>query len=286
MHLNFPGLPLGKPQPKLPISPTVVAITSPYGSTGKTTFAINLATELSFSKFRVLLMDADIGGPSIANHFMLADQPAGFSAALRIASQGRFDLPQLERLTAAPANSKLKVMPGPLVSTSTVGEVNYVSSVLEVAKQAFDFIVVDLGPVPPQEKNCQQSEVTRAVMAHADKAVIVSLADPIGIFRLLSVEADIESLAKTPVVVVNRVRNSVIDQAKREIGITLQRLSRLEIATYLPDDPQHVDQALKKAIPTVSLSRTGTYRQAITGFARGHIIGSQESLDSRVAKLG
>jgi len=77
----------------------LIAVTSPYGSTGKTTVAINLALELSAEKFRVLIIDADIQGSSVANFFCLAQLPAGLSGAIRIASQHRFDAAQLARLS-------------------------------------------------------------------------------------------------------------------------------------------------------------------------------------------
>ena len=78
--------------PKANSAPVVIAVSSPYGSTGKTTVAINIALELAAEKARVLLIDGDIQGPAVANHFVLTQQPAGIQAALRIASQQRFDL--------------------------------------------------------------------------------------------------------------------------------------------------------------------------------------------------
>ena len=115
---------------------------------------------------------------------------------------------------------------------------------------------------------------------------MVCLADPIGIFRLLGIENIIAAANHPPDLVMNRVRNSVIPSARREIAITLQRLSALEPKAYLPDDPQHLDQALRQGVPATSLSRTGTFRQALSGFVRAELLGRKGPLDSRVAKLG
>jgi hypothetical protein len=120
----------------------------------------------------------------------------------------------------------------------------------------------------------------------ADLQLLVCLADPIGIFRLLATEQILLELGANPLVVMNRVRNSVITSARREIAITLQRLSQLGIACYLPDDPQQIDQAMRTGIQAVSLSRGGAFRQAMTGFVRAEILGTKGLLDSRVAKLG
>jgi hypothetical protein len=131
-----------------------------------------------------------------------------------------------------------------------------------------------------------QTELTKTIFSLADRTVVVCLADPIGIFRLLNIENIIAGAGNPVDLVLNRVRNSVIASARREIAITLQRLSTLEPKAYLPDDPQQIDQALRQGVPVTSLSRTGTFRQALTGFVRAELLGRKGALDSRVAKLG
>ena len=78
----------------------------------------------------------------------------------------------------------------------------------------------------------------------------------------------------------------MIASARREIGITLQRLSSLEPKAYFPDDPIHIDQAVRTGVPAISLSRSGAFRQALTGYVRAELLGRKGALDSRVAKLG
>jgi hypothetical protein len=131
-----------------------------------------------------------------------------------------------------------------------------------------------------------QAELTNTIISLADRKIVVCLADPIGIFRLLGTENLIAATSQPVDLVMNRVRNSVIASARREIAITLQRLSALEPKAYLPDDPQHIDQAVRTGVPVTSLSRTGTFRQALTGFVRADLLGRKGALDSRVAKLG
>ena len=92
--------------------PQIIAVTSPHGSTGKTTVSINIALELASEKYSVLLIDADLEGPSIANYFCLSELPAGLVGALRIASQHRFDQTQLERLSIKIPKSSITVLPG------------------------------------------------------------------------------------------------------------------------------------------------------------------------------
>jgi MinD-like ATPase involved in chromosome partitioning or flagellar assembly len=271
--------------PRTNSSPVVIAVTSPHGSTGKTTVAINIALELASEKARVLLIDGDIQGPAVANHFVLTQQPAGLQAALRIASQQRFDLEQLERLSFQFQKSTLRIMPGSQNFPSQPVDQGAVANLLETARLGYEFTVVDLGSLSADGSGTQ-AELTNTIISLADRRIVVCLADPIGIFRLLGIENLIAATSQPVDLVMNRVRNSVIASARREIAITLQRLSALEPKAYLPDDPQHIDQAVRTGVPATSLSRTGTFRQALTGFVRAELLGRKGALDSRVAKLG
>jgi MinD-like ATPase involved in chromosome partitioning or flagellar assembly len=271
--------------PRTISSPVVIAVSSPYGSTGKTTVAINIALELAAEKARVLLIDGDIQGPAVANHFVLSEQPAGVQAALRIASQQRFDLEQLERLSFQFQRSTLRIMPGSQNFPDQPINPATVANLLDTARLGYEFTVIDLGCLDAGSDGAQP-ELTNTILSLADRTVVVCLADPIGIFRLLNIEKIVAGVGHPVDLVMNRVRNSVIASARREIAITLQRLSALEPKAYFPDDPQHMDQALRQGVPVTSLSRTGTFRQALTGFVRAELLGRKGALDSRVAKLG
>ena len=271
--------------PRQSFNPVVIAITSPYGSTGKTTVAINIALELAAEKARVLLIDGDTRGPAVANHFLLSEQPAGLAAALRIATQQRFDLDQLERLSFQFQKSTLRIMPGSQDLPLQAIDESAIAMLLDTARSGFEYTVIDLGCLNPQSES-RQDFLTSSILSLADRTVLVCLADPIGIFRLLSAEESITALPSAPDLVMNRVRNSVIASARREIGITLQRLSSLEPKAFLPDDPVHIDQAVRTGVPATSLSRSGSFRQALTGFVRAELLGRKGQLDSRVAKLG
>jgi MinD-like ATPase involved in chromosome partitioning or flagellar assembly len=271
--------------PRQSFNPVVIAITSPYGSTGKTTVAINIALELAAEKARVLLIDGDTRGPAVANHFLLSEQPAGLAAALRIATQQRFDFDQLERLSFQFQKSTLRIMPGSQDLPLQAIDESAIAMLLDTARSGFEYTVIDLGCLNPHSES-RQDFLTSSILSLADRTVLVCLADPIGIFRLLSAEESIAALPSAPNLVMNRVRNSVIASARREIGITLQRLSSLEPKAFLPDDPVHIDQAVRTGVPATSLSRSGSFRQALTGFVRAELLGRKGQLDSRVAKLG
>jgi len=260
--------------------PQIIAVTSPHGSTGKTTVSLNIALELAAEKYSVLLIDADLEGPSVANYFCLSELPAGLVGALRIASQNRFDQTQLERLSIKIPKSSITVLPGVISDQPLQLTSESIQAILEVAKASFDFVVVDLGSLKPK----QEFDLTSEVVRKSDQVVLVALADPIGIFRLLRVEKYLLSLTEQPKLVVNRTRNSVISQAKSEIKTTLAGLGAIEAAAFLPDDPVHVDQATRLGM--LGGGRSGSFRSAVGIFTRVAILDRPGALDARVAKLG
>ena len=227
-----------------------------------------------------MLIDADLEGPSVANYFCLSELPAGLVGALRIASQNRFDQTQLERLSIKIPKSSITVLPGVISDQALELTSESIQAILEVAKASFDFVVVDLGSLKPK----QEFDLTSEVVRISDQVVLVALADPIGIFRLLRVEQYLLSLTEQPKLVVNRTRNSVISQAKSEIKTTLAGLGSIEAAAFLPDDPVHVDQATR--IGMLGAGRSGAFRSAVGIFTRVAILDRPGALDARVAKLG
>jgi MinD-like ATPase involved in chromosome partitioning or flagellar assembly len=260
--------------------PQIIAVTSPHGSTGKTTVSINIALELASEKYSVLLIDADLEGPSIANYFCLSELPAGLVGALRIAGQQRFDQTQLERLSIKIPKTSITVLPGVISDQALELNSESIQAILEVAKASFDFVVVDLGSLKPKKEFDLTSEVVRI----SDQVVLVALADPIGIFRLLRVEQYLLSLTEQPKLIVNRLRNSVISQAKSEIKTTLAGLGAIEAAAFLPDDTVHVDQATRLGM--LGGGRSGSFRSAVGIFTKVEILGRPGALDARMAKLG
>ena len=259
--------------------PQVIAVTSAHGSTGKTTVAINMALELAAEKFRVLIIDADLDGPSVANYFCLSELPAGLVGAIRIAGQNRFDQAQLERLSVQIPKSSITVLPGVISDQKLELTEESITAILDTAKANFDFVIVDLGSLKPK----QEFDITTEVVQRSNQVVVVALADPIGIFRVLRLEKTLMGLTETPKLVINRLRNSVIAQAKSEIKTTLAGLSELEAAAFLPDDQPSVDQATR--VGMIAGGKSGSFRSAVGIFTKVSILGSKSALDSRVAKL-
>ena len=89
----------------------LIAVWGPTGAPGRTTLAVNLATELSRTGARTLLVDADTYGGCVAQVLSLLDEAPGFAAATRAADHGTLDLPGLARLAPEVAPG-LRVLTG------------------------------------------------------------------------------------------------------------------------------------------------------------------------------
>jgi MinD-like ATPase involved in chromosome partitioning or flagellar assembly len=257
----------------------LIAITSPYGSTGKSCLSLAIATLLDAEKSKVLLIDADTFGASLANQLALAELPAGFAGALRIASQDRLDISQLERLSVMVPKTNLRLLPGSANLSKVAIETTNLSTILDVAREHFDYVIADCG-------SFSNSGIATELISLADRVVLVALADPVGVFRVLGIENQVLELVNQPLLLVNRLRNSTINQAKKEISETLSRLGHIEIAGYLPDDPAQLDQAIRLGVPVPLCSRSGPFSQAVSAFVRHELLGKPGLLDGRMAKLG
>lgn len=275
----------------------IIAVWGPIGSTGKSTLAINIACELAAAAKSVVLIDLDVFAPSLAQHLGLTQHPAGLAAACRLINQGRFDVLQLERLSARVqvGKSSICVMTG-LTNPERWPEVypEAVDDLLKLASENFDYVVIDLAsPIEAgmrsSSSGVERNSATVAALKIANSVVRVIAADPISIERYLQILPHISQLragTEDPTLV-NRLRKSVLGaNAKQEIIDTLERLANLTISAFIPDDQAAADQALLESKPIALGRRASPAKQAIATFTRNHILGQRAQLDRRVAKLG
>ncbi len=124
---------------------SVIAVTSPSGNDGKTTTAINLAGALAQAQeARVLLVDVDLRASSLAQRLGL-DGPSGRGFVEAILDP-RLPLEAVMRhrspfnLSVVPAG-RLPAAPYEVLKSPRVGEL------LQEARQAYDFIVLDTPPL-------------------------------------------------------------------------------------------------------------------------------------------
>lgn len=198
--------------------PRTLAVWGPIGSPGRTTVAVNMAAELAAQGHRVMLVDADIYGASVAASLGLLEESASFAQACRVADQGLLSAPELQRICTEVvfAGGTFLLLTG-LTRPDRWTELraSAVERVLQAALSLVDRVVIDCGFCLETDEELSYDTVaprrnaaTLAALGQADTIYAVGTADAIGIPRLIRALADLpEACAGTEVnVVLNKVR--------------------------------------------------------------------------------
>jgi MinD-like ATPase involved in chromosome partitioning or flagellar assembly len=275
---------------------STIAVWGAAGSPGKSSIALSLASELAVAGHRVFLLDADTSAPSLNLLMGLTDHPAGIAAACRLASQGRFDLEQLDRLSV-----RLKTGRGEVALMTGLSDAerwpelttDLVQTILQVAQTDFDYLVLDLASSVEAGLRLgfgglDRTELTRHLLLESDQVVMVCAADPVGVHRFLHAAATLRELQPRGEIltVVNRLRKSVLGTgAKQQVRETLSRLAQIEVAAFIADDPTTADFAIRSSLPIAMGKRGSPAKQAISIFVRAHLLKARSKLDVRLAKL-
>jgi MinD-like ATPase involved in chromosome partitioning or flagellar assembly len=209
LHREAAGLAVGQTSPAFR-----VGVLGPLGGVGCTEIAIGVASSLAARRATVLV-DLDQNFPSIAQRLDLPLHPnlltAVDAAHHRVGSIGE-----------AVLNEDGFDVVGGLVRTIAAQELPSVEieGVLdELGKAGYDVVVADLGSIPPGRLDQLRFQVL----------IVVGLANPVGLARMVRSVQDIVSRPQTPdtVALVNRVGRG--SRHRMEI--------RAEMARHLPSVP-------------------------------------------------
>ena len=264
------------PEPKS--ARRLIAVWGAHGSPGRSTVAIELATELARSSHRCALVDADTVAPSLALLLGLGDDAPGLAAACRRAEFGGLDSAELSRLAAVieTASGGLHVLAG-INRPSRWPEISAdrLKTTLEVCRDWADATVVDVAAsfdsfedVSDDLIGPRRHAATTAVLREADVIVAVTAADPLSISRFLREHAELRGLvgpAPRIVVVANKVRPGPLGiDARGQIRRSLERFAGITDVTFLPFDQRAADAALLHGRTMADL----TPRSALVGAVR------------------
>jgi MinD-like ATPase involved in chromosome partitioning or flagellar assembly len=273
------------PDPDYPTTPpargTIVAVWGPTGAPGRTTLALNLASELAVLGHRPVLVDADPYGGTVSQRLGLLEDAPGLAAAARAANLGRLDLAQLAgcmREVEVAGRGVLRVLTGilrpqrwPELSAAALG------AVLGALPELAAVTVVDCGfclegdeelafDLPAPRRNA----ATLAALSAADRVLAVGTGDPVGLARLLRGLGDLKEgfPAARPEVVVNRVRAGVIPgDAAAEIRAVLERYGGIVPMALLPEDGAAADAALARGRVLVEVAPRSPLRLGVATVA-------------------
>jgi len=240
----------------------IIAVRALTGSAGRSVVAANLAFELASSGSRVCLIDLDDNWPSLHRYFGLPKQQAAVLAAMRLLSQDKLDSNALEDLSVRLVAKGVGVdfLSGfGLGGDSAEMVATQLVPLLQALQQRFDFLVLDT-PIS------RRSEVNLALASLERRDIVVVLADPINLGRLVdarnSNQFDAEAL-----LVLNRLRASVLGaRPEWQIQQLLRDNSNFRQAAVIPEDPAF-DEAMLRGLPLRQVSAKAKALQAIAELA-------------------
>jgi Flp pilus assembly CpaE family ATPase len=235
------------------VSGSIIAVWGPAGAPGRTTVALNLASELARLGQPTLLVDADTYGGCVAQSLSLLDEAPGLAAATRSADQGSLDLAVLARL-APEVCTGLRVLTGiPKAERWPELGAAPLEHVLTLTRRLVRFTVIDCGFSLEDDEELsydtlapRRNAATLTSLSVADRVVAVGSADPIGLQRLVRGLQELGTVASPePTVVVNKVRASAVGpRPERRIREALTRFAGIDDLRFIPDEPATLDDAL------------------------------------------
>ncbi len=237
----------------------VITVWGAAGSPGRSVVALNIASERAIAGERVLLIDADTYGGSLAAYLELFDEAPGFLAACRLASMDALTESELQRLSHVVElpGAHLRVLSGivnarrwPELSASRVREG------IAQLRSSFDVIVADVGFNLEQDEEIasdltspRRNQATIEVLRSSDEVVAVLAADVIGVARFIQARDYLtEVFSGAPLVVANRVRSHRSSSAPI-VRHTLGRFAGIQDICIIDEDATAFGASLQAAAP-------------------------------------
>lgn len=255
----------------------VLVAWGPTGSTGRTTVAVNVAAELAAMGSRVLLIDADTYGASVAAFLGLLDESAGIAQACRLADQGLLDTLTLERICTQVSidGYPLHVLTG-VTRADRWAEVrpSALTRLLALARSMFETTVIDcaFGIEADEELSFdtlapRRNGATLRCLELADQVYAIGSADSVGVPRLVRALTELDEAVPTaePRVILNKVRAASVGRSpERQLREAWERFGpSMPISAFLPADFEAADAALLKGATLRETAMASPLRQAI-----------------------
>ncbi|GAA3683329.1 P-loop NTPase [Arthrobacter ginkgonis] len=259
----------------------IVAVWGPAGSPGRTTVAVNFAAEAALAGRRVVLLDADTYGASVAAHLGLLDESAGLAHLCRLADQFVLDGAGFERACSvvAVAGTRLRVATG-ISRPARWPELRpeALARVLEFLRRQADVVVVDVSFCLEADEDLsfdtsapQRNGAALAVLEAADEVLAVGAADSVGVPRLVKGVEELRAAVPgcEPAVVFNRVRASAVGPSpERQLRLTWERFGpEVRIKGFLPQDAAAADLALHAGSVLAEAAPNSALRSAVAALA-------------------
>jgi Flp pilus assembly CpaE family ATPase len=261
---------------QIPAPGRVVAVWGPTGAPGRTTVAVNIATELAVLGVSTVLVDADTYGGSVAQSLSLLDEAPGLAAAARAAEQGRLDLPTLARLSPQLPGGMRVITGIPKAERWPEIRPAALERVLELARSLAEVVVVDCGFNLEDDEELsydtlapRRNAATLTTLSAADELLAIGSCDPVGLQRLVRGLQELGTVpSPSPRVVVNRARSSSVgSRPESRVSEALARFAGVERVEFVPDDPRALDTAVREGRTLAECAPGSPARAALRALA-------------------
>ncbi len=252
---------------------TVIAVWGAVGSPGRTTVALNLAGELAHMRGSAVLIDADTYGACVAQLLGMLDEAPGLTAACRLATTGRLDLPALAQV-AADVGGGLRVLTG-ITRADRWPEIrpSALEAVIGLARRLAPVVVVDVSAVLEQDEELsfdtaapRRNGAALAALDSADVVLAVAAADPVGLQRFVRATVELREAVPEATIrpVVNRVRRGPMSgDPEQQIAAALERYAGLRDPWFLAQDLPVCDAAVASGRLLRDVAGKSALRRAI-----------------------
>lgn len=155
------------PNNRAPFAKNVIVVTSGKGGVGKSTVAINLASDLAQRNYKVGILDADVYGPSVPRLLQVEDQRLRWNDQNKIIPSENFGIKIMSVGLTTPT------MDTPLMWRASVSTSAIIQLLDDVDWGELDFLIVDMPPGTgdSQLTIAQEMRVTSAVVVTTPQTV-------------------------------------------------------------------------------------------------------------------
>jgi MinD-like ATPase involved in chromosome partitioning or flagellar assembly len=261
----------------------LIAVWGPTGAPGRTTVAVNLASELAAKRVPTLLADADVYGGTVAQMLGMLDETSGLAAAARSASNGSLDMVTLAKYARQVAPHLLVLTGLSRADRWTELRPAAIEAIWSTARELAPVTVVDVGFCIETDEEIsfdslapRRNGATVATLEQADEVLIVGTADPVGLTRLIRAVHELRAVVPSTNVrvVVNRLRSGALGGSPGDAAAeALGQYAGIEPAALLPYDLNAVDAAMSHGRSLADAARSSklrkSFQQLATTVAKG-----------------
>jgi MinD-like ATPase involved in chromosome partitioning or flagellar assembly len=255
----------------------LIAVWGPTGAPGRTTVAVNLASELAAKRVPTLLADADVYGGTVAQMLGMLDETSGLAAAARSASNGSLDMVTLAKYARQVAPHMLVLTGLSRADRWTELRPAAIEAIWSTARELAPVTVVDVGFCIETDEEIsfdslapRRNGATVATLEQADEVMIVGTADPVGLTRLIRAVHEVRAVVPSTNVrvVVNRLRSGALGGSPGDAAAAaLGQYAGIEPAALLPYDLSAVDTAMSHGRSLADAAKSSKLRKSFQQLA-------------------